>query len=110
MTLALGLSLSLSLTLTLTLSPTSTFTSKPLSEYRSWAAASSSAAAVGTRLKFTDLRGQLHFGRPVRAGDRWPALRQLLRDDGSKLVCLYRRNFVKHAIGELSVSQSLPHS
>jgi hypothetical protein len=77
------------------------FNSKPLGEFRSWMAASSSAAAVGTRIKFTDLRGQLHFGRPVRAGNRWPALRQLLRDDGSKLVCLYRRNFVKHAVGEL---------
>ena len=77
------------------------FNSKPLSEFRSWTAASSSAVAVGTRIKFTDLRGQLHFGRPVRAGNRWPALRQLLRDDGSKLVCLYRRNFVKHAVGEL---------
>ena len=77
------------------------FNSKPLSEFRSWAAASSSAAAVGTRIKFTDVRGQLHYGRPVRAGNRWPALRQQLRDDGSKLVCLYRRNFVKHAVGEL---------
>ena len=36
------------------------FNSKPLSEFRSWAAASSSAAAVGTRIKFTDLQGQLN--------------------------------------------------
>ena len=41
------------------------FNSKPLSEFRSWAAASSSAAAVGTRIKFTDVRGQLHYRRPA---------------------------------------------
>ena len=79
------------------------FNSRPMSEIRRWFSQPEAPhlGAVGTRLKFTDLQGQLHFGRPIRAGNRWPALRKLLRETESKLVCLYRRNYVKHAVGEL---------
>jgi hypothetical protein len=73
-------------------------------------AAGKDVQAVGIKVKRDRLRGNSPLGKfynekgEVAHGgheDNIPKLLQMLQQTGSKLVCLYRRNFVKHAVSQV---------
>jgi len=62
-------------------------------------------AASGFKIKQEVLRGMHLDALAFQGKDRWPAFRSMLRARQAKLICLFRRNFVKHAISEVRHSQ-----